>query len=657
MIYVDFEYRSMWDTESIICVGVMPSDEQPVVFDLRDIKERKQFIKYVNANKHEVWAAYNASAEINCMLTLGINTLDLKWIDVMAEATMIMRTKSEYYSQQSSLTATLSAFSIPTRTSERDKDLVRGIILNNTEYTEIQWELITEYNITDIEILPDLLTKFADIHNQSSTYESKSKYLQSAIYRGMYINSAAYLYHNSKGFPLNENLLNSIFENKFRIIGKLCQEINDEIAVLYIWDKKQQRYKFTPDNRRLLKLLHTDPSIKIISTPTGMVSIEHLDDMIKDHPKFGKVYRVHQTIQALSGSDPRSQVLPGGYIRAGYRTFIQDTGRSSPKPKEGMLLNTPAWFRRVIHPHKGEVVIGVDWSQQEIYIGAVLSQDRKLMEAYLSGDIYLHLAKQAGAVPPDATKSSHPTQRQNFKAVQLGLGYGKGLESLAIDVYNNNIINGEPQLSRFQAHKTAERIIEWHKRTFNVYWSWIDKHIKTSRFSGKYMTVDDSWVRFCPRRTAATKLKNLPMQSNGAAVLRRAMILLSSTDLDVIASHHDAVYIRSTTENAESDKAKLVETMNRACSEVFGELSTFYNGEEILINTDSKIYTHETGYTDSRGDVMFATISKLLESDLADIVPRDYEHDKVLKPRVKKPPKPKSKRQLKKELIHEVIGE
>jgi hypothetical protein len=42
-----------------------------------------------------------------------------------------------------------------------------------------------------------------------------------------------------------------------------------------------------------------------------------------------------------------------------------------------------------------------------------------MLAAYESGDPYLAFAKQAGAVPHDATKQSHPAQRELFKACVL----------------------------------------------------------------------------------------------------------------------------------------------------------------------------------------------------------------------------------------------
>jgi len=43
---------------------------------------------------------------------------------------------------------------------------------------------------------------------------------------------------------------------------------------------------------------------------------------------------------------------------------------------------------------------------------------------------YLAFAKQAGAVPVDGTKQSHPDERKLFKACALAVQYGMGAESL-----------------------------------------------------------------------------------------------------------------------------------------------------------------------------------------------------------------------------------
>jgi hypothetical protein len=90
-----------------------------------------------------------------------------------------------------------------------------------------------------------------------------------------------------------------------------------------------------------------------------------------------------------------------------------------------------AWLRSLIRPEPGMAVAYLDWSQQELAIAAALSGDKKMQNAYESGDFYLTFAKMAGAVPPDATKESHAAVREQFKTVALGVLYGLSAEGLA----------------------------------------------------------------------------------------------------------------------------------------------------------------------------------------------------------------------------------
>jgi DNA polymerase I-like protein with 3'-5' exonuclease and polymerase domains len=88
-------------------------------------------------------------------------------------------------------------------------------------------------------------------------------------------------------------------------------------------------------------------------------------------------------------------------------------------------------LRGLIKPEPGRGLAYIDWSQQEFGIAAALSGDSLMKEAYLSGDPYIKLGQQAKAVPPDATKKSHPKERELFKQCTLATQYGMGARSLA----------------------------------------------------------------------------------------------------------------------------------------------------------------------------------------------------------------------------------
>ena len=103
------------------------------------------------------------------------------------------------------------------------------------------------------------------------------------------------------------------------------------------------------------------------------------------------------------------------------------TSRSNSR----FIFGPAVWLRGLIRPEPDHAVAYLDYEQQEFGIAAALSKDEAMQMAYASGDPYLAFAKQAGAVPQDATKASHKQQRDQFKACVLAVQYGMGSKSLA----------------------------------------------------------------------------------------------------------------------------------------------------------------------------------------------------------------------------------
>ena len=81
-----------------------------------------------------------------------------------------------------------------------------------------------------------------------------------------------------------------------------------------------------------------------------------------------------------------------------------------------------------------------------------------MQEAYMTGDPYLAFAKQAGAVPLDATKQNHGAQRELFKQCVLGVAYGMEAESLALRI-------GQPMI-------VARHLLCAHRETYRRFWAW-----------------------------------------------------------------------------------------------------------------------------------------------------------------------------------------
>jgi hypothetical protein len=190
--------------------------------------------------------------------------------------------------------------------------------------------------------------------------------------------------------------------------------------------------------------------------------------------------------------------------------FGSKTGRNQPSNAQG-IFGPATWLRSLIKPAEGYGVAYIDWSQQEFGIAAALSGDTNMMAAYQSGDPYLTLAKQVGAVPADATKQSHEAVREQYKQAVLGTQYGLEAEGLARKLGIQPI--------------AARHILEGYRRTFSVFRKWSDGAVERAMLTGELSTVFGWHVHPAPDRKNPRKppnersLRNFPMQANGAEMI------------------------------------------------------------------------------------------------------------------------------------------
>jgi DNA polymerase-1 len=565
MIYFDFEYRNPEVVDELVLVALQDTKaaKTPRLFDLRLIDGRKSFTGYFQDHKDEVWCCFNGLADLTCLLALGLDIHDLKFIDAMTEARMITLSHPEYLLYEQNLLATLRVFGVIDEdeysVALAQKENTRDLIFNNHLYNDQQWSQICAYAYDDMVHLPTLMNRIAQLHNaiQDGTV------IHHTLHRGSFTVAIASLHFKAKGYPVNIARLKAIYDNADNIKARLAIEVNNRYG-----DQEHPIYRFVPNvkgsetgrwvfsnagfNWLIREKLHIQDWAL---TEAGQLNLQsdYLDEKWKSVPALSLFRTTRKTLQAL-GKDTLTSRFVDGHIRAEPFIFSQKTGRCSPKPTKGFILNLPPWLRSaLIHPAPGEAFIGIDWSQQEIGIAAVLSGDRNLLEVYNSSDVYLTLAKMAGAVPPEATKQSHPLVRQNFKAVQLGIGYGKGVAALAVDIWENNRdpVSGAENITRTDALIKAREIYQWHKRYFRRYWDWIKQNAIEAKIQG-YLASEDHWLLYCAPHTRSTQIQNFPMQANGAAMLRRAVYHVYQTRvLDLVCPLHDALYIRCRESEAE----------------------------------------------------------------------------------------------------------
>jgi DNA polymerase-1 len=192
------------------------------------------------------------------------------------------------------------------------------------------------------------------------------------------------------------------------------------------------------------------------------------------------------------------------------------TGRMTCKAPN--LQKTPHELRAYIKPREGHVFIKADFSQIELRIAAVMAPDQRMLQAFRDGTD-LHTLT-ASLILSKETKQVSKEERQMAKALNFGLLYGMGAESLK----NYALSNYGVSLSPEQAKEYRERffatypgLAKWHRET--------KRQLKEAESKGKGGIVVSTlagrqrWV-YVKKLTAAL---NTPIQGTGADGLKSAV--------------------------------------------------------------------------------------------------------------------------------------
>jgi DNA polymerase I len=261
-------------------------------------------------------------------------------------------------------------------------------------------------------------------------------------------------------------------------------------------------------------------------------------------------------------------------------------------------------LRGLIKPPPAYGLAYLDWSQQEFGIAAALSGDPMMIAAYESGDCYLAFAKQAGAVPSDATKDSHGEVRELFKQCSLAVQYGMESESLALRINQPPIV--------------ARDLLRSHHEVNRVFWRFSDAIVDCAMLRGSISTVF-GWPVHTGENPNPRFLRNYVMQANGAEMLRLACCLATERGIEVCALIHDAILICAPLDRIDADIATTRAAMAEASRIVLDgfELRTDCPDEfdgRGKRNPFPQIIRYPNRYMDKRGATMWATVTRLLAS-------------------------------------------
>ena len=213
-------------------------------------------------------------------------------------------------------------------------------------------------------------------------------------------------------------------------------------------------------------------------------------------------------------------------------------------------------LRNIIAPDdKQKIGINFDYKAQEISIAAYLSQDPNMMAAYESGDIYIKTAQLTGVVPSNATKKSHPIERDKFKVVLLATLYGQGIKSLAERL----------GITELESADLQSKI----KNTYSVYFRWVDQLVNRFSMQG-YMTAKFGWRYWLtPGESINPRtMYNFAIQGNGSEMLRLAAIAICDAGIELNALIHDGILVQVPRKNLRKHLLKVKKLLVDASKKV-----------------------------------------------------------------------------------------
>ena len=244
-----------------------------------------------------------------------------------------------------------------------------------------------------------------------------------------------------------------------------------------------------------------------------LAKVHELPSLVLHYREFAKIKSTY--IDAL----PRMR-KDDGRVHTSFNEMVTTTGRLSSSDPNLQNIPVRTEFGRHIREcfvpfSQNEVFLSADYSQIELRLLAHLSQDEKLIQAFLSGaDFHAQTASQVFEVPVEEVT---PLLRSKAKAVNFGIVYGQqafGLsQSLDIPFYE------------------AKQMIDRYFEVYSGVRAYLDGLIESATATGYAQTLFDR-RRYIPELHSSNKnLKsfgertamNHPMQGTAADIIKIAM--------------------------------------------------------------------------------------------------------------------------------------
>lgn len=217
-------------------------------------------------------------------------------------------------------------------------------------------------------------------------------------------------------------------------------------------------------------------------------------------------------------------------------------------------------IRAAFIPRDGYMLVGLDYSQIELRIAAILSGDEKLCEIFKSGrDVHTEVASAVMGVP---TESVDREMRRRAKIINFGILYGMGVNALKVQL---GTTIGEAQQYLEDYFATFSRLKEYLEETKG----YARKHGYTETMFGRRRQFPEMKSPLPYVRAQAERMAiNAPIQGTQADVIKAAMVRVDAWLREIGAREDAHLILQVHDELVYEVKSERVEELARGIEDI-----------------------------------------------------------------------------------------
>ena len=279
------------------------------------------------------------------------------------------------------------------------------------------------------------------------------------------------------------------FDKKRLYIGQdaMQTDIDNAITALYENDNIRRFEElngkpFNPNSTMQLRSLMFDflglrPTGKKTGTGADSTDAEVLKELSlqSDVPKRILDIRQKSKIKNTYLDKIIPQLDRDSRLRTGFNLHGTTSGRLSSSGKLNMqqLPRDNPTVKGCIKAAPGHKIVAMDLTTAEVYVAAILANDKALMDVFRSGgNFHSTIAHKVFRLPCDVTEVAelYPDKRQAAKAVTFGIMYGAGPAKISDQVTKDS--------GKYFSKQEAQEVISDYFRAFHKLKAWIDDNQK-----------------------------------------------------------------------------------------------------------------------------------------------------------------------------------